>query len=296
MRRTLALLVLSSVLVVGIATAASPVGRGRLPEAIPLTSAATAGTGFRAEGIESSGRFAYAGSLATGTIVRVDLLTEAVTTLVESAGGPAVGLELHRGVLLVAGGVSGQLRAYDQVTGDELAEVQLAPPDTAFINDVTVTGHAAYATDSRSATLYRVPIGRDGSLGAPEPLTLTGDFELVAGFNANGIVGTFSGRLVLAQSTDPLDGTGSALYAVTVDAATRARPSPSGSSSTATSATPTASCSGVAPSSSSRTNSTESPRSGCRPISHAAPSSAASPTRMPPRRPPPPSRSAPCTP
>ena len=94
MRGTLALLVLSSVLVVGIATAASPVGRGRLPEAIPLTSAATAGTGFHAEGIESSGRFAYAGSLATGTIVRVDLLTEAVTTLVESAGGPAVGLEL----------------------------------------------------------------------------------------------------------------------------------------------------------------------------------------------------------
>ena len=43
----------------------------------------------------------------------------------------------------------------------------------------------------------------------------------MAGFNANGIVATSSGTLVLAQSTDPLDGTGSALYAVTVDAQSR---------------------------------------------------------------------------
>jgi hypothetical protein len=186
------------------------------PGSIPLTSEATVATGFQGEGIVARGSTAYAGSLATGTIVTADLVTGDVTTLVASADGPAVGLALSGDLLFVAGGPTGELRVYDATSGDEVAAVQLSDPGAGFINDVIVTGDAAYATDSFSATLYRVPLtGRE--VGEPEDLTLTGDFELAPGFNANGIEAVGGGnatRLILAQSADPTDGTGSALYVI----------------------------------------------------------------------------------
>jgi sugar lactone lactonase YvrE len=197
--------------------AAVPAGAQRpFPETIPLASEATATTGFQAEGVVARGSTAYAGSLATGTIVTADLVTGAVTTFVASADGPAVGLALAGDLLFVAGGPTGELRVYDATSGDEVAVVQLADPGAGFINDVIVTGDAAYATDSFSATLYRVPLtGRE--VGEAEALDLTGDFELAPGFNSNGIEAVGGGeaiRLILAQSADPTDGTGSALYLV----------------------------------------------------------------------------------
>jgi hypothetical protein len=186
------------------------------PETVVLTSEATASTGFQAEGVVARGSTAYAGSLATGTILTADLITGEVTTLVESAAGPAVGLALSGDLLFVAGGPTGDLRVYDATSGDEVATVQLADPGTGFVNDVIVTGDAAYATDSFNATLYRVPLtGRQ--VGESEALALTGDFALAPGFNANGIEAVGGGeatRLILAQSADPTDGTGSALYLV----------------------------------------------------------------------------------
>lgn len=182
------------------------------PDTIVLESPATAATGFQAEGIVTKGSTAYAGSLATGTIVEVDLRTGAVSTLVDSASGPAVGLALDRGLLYVAGGPSGELRVYDTSDGSLVDLVQLAPPGSAFVNDVIVASDAAYATDSFDDRLFRVPL--DG--GPAEVLDLTGDFELAPGFNGNGIVDAGGDRLVLAQSSDPTDGIGSALYAVDV--------------------------------------------------------------------------------
>jgi hypothetical protein len=200
-----------------LALAAGPAAAAKpFPDTITLTSDATATTGFRAEGIASRGTTAYAGSIATGTIVQADLRTGDVTTLVESADGPALGLTLRGDVLYVAGGPSGQLRAYDTDTGELLDQVQLAAPDTAVINDLTISHRAVYVTDSFSATIYRVPLARGGTFGEPEPLTLTGDFVLANGFNGNGIVATGPGRFILAQTSDPIDGVGSALYAVTV--------------------------------------------------------------------------------
>jgi sugar lactone lactonase YvrE len=66
-----------------------------------------------------------------------------------------------------------------------------------FVNDVTVTRRAAYFTDSQKPLVYVVP--RDGS--APFSLPLTGDFEFLPGFNANGIAATPDGEtLILVQS------------------------------------------------------------------------------------------------
>ena len=192
-----------------------------LPETIELTSAATAETGFQAEGIVARGRYAWAGSLATGTIVRVDLVTGDVSTVVESANGPAVGLALDaRGRLWVAGGPTGAGRVYDPRSGEVLADLQLAGTEDTFVNDVIVTHDAAWFTDSFNAVLYRVPLDRKGRIGAPQAVTLSGDFELVTGpnaFNGNGIVAARDGTLIVGQSADPVDGQGSALYLVDPD-------------------------------------------------------------------------------
>jgi hypothetical protein len=215
--RRLVPLSLIAVGAVGATVAAAP----PFPESITLTSDATADLGFQAEGIVARGATAYAGSLATGTIVEIDLRTGEVQTLIESADGPAVGLELVDDVLYVAGGPSGQVRAYDANTGEELAVVSI--DGAGFINDLAVTSDAVYATDSFSDVLYRLPLDDEGVPGEAEALTLTGDFQLAGGFNANGIVTVDDDRLVIAQSTDPVDddgdgqGDGSALYLVTID-------------------------------------------------------------------------------
>jgi sugar lactone lactonase YvrE len=49
--------------------------------------------------------------------------------------------------------------------------------------------------------LYRLPVGRHGSLGEPQEIPLTGDIEYIAGFNVNGIDATRDGStLILVQS------------------------------------------------------------------------------------------------
>jgi sugar lactone lactonase YvrE len=101
-----------------------------------------------------------------------------------------------------------------------LADLQLAGTEDTFVNDVIVTHDAAWFTDSFNAVLYRVPLDRKGRIGAPQAVTLSGDFELVTGpnaFNGNGIVAARDGTLIVGQSADPVDGQGSALYLVDPD-------------------------------------------------------------------------------
>lgn len=160
--------------------------------------------GFQPEGIAiGGGPVAYAGSLADGDIVRVDLRSGEVTTLVDVDAGPAVGLSLSRdaGELFVAGGQSGTLTVYDTGDGTELAQAALTDTGT-FVNDVIVTRRAAYLTNSNLAEYYRVPLDNRGvPTGEVEVVPLTGDYELVAGFNANGIEATPDGKtLFVIQS------------------------------------------------------------------------------------------------
>ncbi len=69
------------------------------------------------------------------------------------------------------------------------------------MNDVVVARGGAYFTDSRRQVLYRIPIGRRGSLGEAQTIPLTGDLVYEAGFNANGIDATPDGRtLIIVQS------------------------------------------------------------------------------------------------
>lgn len=73
-----------------------------------------------------------------------------------------------------------------------------------------MTRDAAYFTDSQAAALYRVDLGPAGApTGTWSALPLTGDWQQVAGFNANGVAATPDGTtLLVVNSTTGL------LYAV----------------------------------------------------------------------------------
>lgn len=175
---------------------ASTAAAGSFPETIPLP------TGFQPEGVDTRGSTAYAGSLADGDVVTVDLRSGEVSRLVDTEGRVAVGLAVERGLVLVAGGPTGQAFVYDARTGEEVAVLALtnAEPNETFVNDVVVSGNAAWFTDSFQPQLYRVPLTR-GGVGEPETVPLSGPAsDFVDGFNLNGIESK-GGELIVVNST-----------------------------------------------------------------------------------------------
>jgi len=190
-------------------------------------------TGFLPEGI-AIGRqpLAYFGSRADGDIFRVDLATGAGQVISQGPGpgNPSVGIKLdQRDRLFVAGGGAGSARVIDVHTGEILASYQLVVPipgaDNTFINDVVLTPEGAYFTDSRSAVLFHLPVGRDGRLPAQDKvvrIALSGDWvPNAAGVapSANGIARTPDGcgLIVVASNfgvlfrVDPATGVAAAL-------------------------------------------------------------------------------------
>ncbi len=176
--------------------------------------------GWQPEGITSgSGTSFYVGSLVDGAIYAGDYSTGNGSIFVPGqAGLMAMGLfvDPRTNYLFVAGGIGGQGRVYDTMTGALLRTYQFQPVikgayPSALINDVIVTPAAAYFTDSFNACLYRVPLEADGALpdsGAVENVLLSGDFVLtppVPGeliLNANGIEATADGSwLLIVQTT-----------------------------------------------------------------------------------------------
>ncbi len=170
------------------------------PEVIPLPS------GFRPEGIAVFEDSIFVGSIPTGRIYLADRTTGLGQVLVNPpAGRSAIGLKVDgQGRIFVAGGQTGKAHVYNAANGAELAEYTLALGVT-FINDCVLTPQAVWFTDSRNPVLYRVPLGADGSLAAPEAVTalnLTGALQVIAGeTNANGIAATpDGGKLIIVQS------------------------------------------------------------------------------------------------
>jgi hypothetical protein len=107
---------------------------------------------FAPEGIASGeGSTFYAASLVAGDIYRGNLQTGTGEVLVHApAGSSAVGLKADDAdhLLFVCGGLAGTTRVYNSRTGAPVAQYQFAPNGTSLINDVVLTAHGAYFTDS----------------------------------------------------------------------------------------------------------------------------------------------------
>jgi sugar lactone lactonase YvrE len=187
-------LLVAALAMFGLAPAAS--AGSLFPATIPLPD------GFQPEGIAiGPGPVAYLGSLADGSIYRVDLVTGRGRVLSAGPGTPSVGMKTDaRGRLFVAGGAAGNARVVDTRSGRVLASYQLAS-GAAFVNDVVLTPTAAWFTDSLNPVLYRLPLAGGRLPARAEVVPLTGDLVYQEGFNVNGISRTPDGRgLLVVQS------------------------------------------------------------------------------------------------
>jgi len=190
----------AAVLVLAVGAAFASASGTAFPKRIALPD------GFQPEGISIAGNQFYVGSIPTGAIYRGSLRTGQGSVLVPAATGrAAIGLEVDRGRLFVAGGPTGKAFVYDARSGRLLAERTLATGGGTFVNDVVVTRRAAWFTDSFRPVLYRLPLGPNGRPGGQpsvQSLSLTGDYQHQSGFNLNGIEATANGAtLVVVQSS-----------------------------------------------------------------------------------------------
>jgi sugar lactone lactonase YvrE len=112
----------------------------------------------------------------------------------------AVGVEVHRGKLHVAGGPSGAVTVYDLKTKRAVATFQTG--SGGFLNDLVVTKHGdVYVTDSLRPKLWHVT--RDqvkAGGGTPQALDVSGGITYAEGFNLNGIVAKGAHRLIVVQT------------------------------------------------------------------------------------------------
>lgn len=204
MRKTL-WMIASAALALALLTGALPAAAQSaqtFPDVINLPN------GWLPEGvITGKGPVIYSGSRANGAIYAADLRTGEGAILVPGTPGRiAVGLNFDErsGYIFAAGGANGNAFVYDSTTGAEVGAYQFASAPT-FVNDVVITREAAYFTDSQKPVLYRLPLGPGGSLPAPgefEVIPLSGDWQQVSGFNANGIEASPNGdTLIVVNST-----------------------------------------------------------------------------------------------
>ncbi|MCH7559114.1 MAG: hypothetical protein IIB56_16915 [Planctomycetes bacterium] len=179
------------------------------PDLIPIP------VGFEAEGIELGrdqdffvGTLSFSGNLTNaGAIYKGNLITGEGQILVAPTGKNLSGLsyDARTDYLYAATGFSGGfsgprweqgIKVYTGTSGRLLGEIIFG--DELVINDVLVTDTAVYCTDSISTTLYKIPLENDGKVfsSTVEKIEMTG-FEMVEGFNANGLVGDFDGKELL---------------------------------------------------------------------------------------------------
>ena len=138
---------------------------------------------------------------ADGAIYRGTLGSDTVSPFIAGgAGRAAIGLEVRRGKLYVAGGPTGSITVYDIATGQTVATFQTGAGG--FLNDLVVTGRGdVFVTDSFRPILWHVTAAqvRAGS-GTPQALDVS-EIPFEAGeFNLNGIVAKGSRRLVVVDT------------------------------------------------------------------------------------------------
>jgi hypothetical protein len=174
-------------------------GQGHLPDTIDLPA------GFVGEGVAvGSHDTFYAGSVADGRVARGDLRDGFSEVFVPDpivASATGLKADLRHNLLWVSGAGTGQAAVYTLETGAPVVALKLTTAPS-FINDVIVTRRAAYFTNSFAPEIYRVPVSRDGVVGTPETIALSGPAaEVRPGFNLNGIEATSDGHTLIVVNT-----------------------------------------------------------------------------------------------
>jgi sugar lactone lactonase YvrE len=160
--------------------------------------------GFQPEGIAiGPGPVAYFGSRLDGSLYEASLESGRGRILSTGPGTPSLGLKTDADRIFVSGGSGGDGRVVDRRTGEVLASYQFAT-GASFVNDVVLTGDAAWFTDSTNPVLYQLPLHRRRLPSADEVvrLPLSGDIVFGEGINTNGLVRTPDrGALLVVHSS-----------------------------------------------------------------------------------------------
>lgn len=204
MKRSLALIGFAMlVILIGLVPAAS-VGAAPRPASYTLPGSAVFPEGVAYQ--PTTGNF-FVSSTTDGSILRGNVMEPDATPFIAGGGVQfsAIGVKVDEaGRLIVAGGITGEVRVYDAATGTLIRTFTTGAGG--FLNDIAVAKNGdLFVTDSFRPVLWRIPAAeiQPGAPAAAEAwLDLTGEIPYVAGqFNVNGIVGTENGkRLVVSQS------------------------------------------------------------------------------------------------
>lgn len=179
----------------GSTNAAAKVDGGPLPTRYVLP-----GSSVFPEGIAYDERtqLVFVSSTTDGTVFRGSASDETLTAFLPPGGDgrtTAIGLEVDNdGHLFVAGGGTGNVWVYDEVTGALIAKLSGGSSPT-FINDVALDKDGvAYITDSMSPVIYRAVPNGTGGYTIERWLELAGTPIVYGpGFNLNGMVVSASG-------------------------------------------------------------------------------------------------------
>jgi Cu-Zn family superoxide dismutase len=149
----------------------------------------------------------FVSSTTDGTIFRGSASDETLAAfLPPGADGrtTAIGLEVdNNGHLFVAGGGTGFVWVYDELTGGLIAALRTGSSPT-FINDIAVDKDGvAYITDSMSPVIYRVVPNGSGGYSIERWLELAGTPIVYGpGFNLNGMVVSPSDKYLFTVQTN----------------------------------------------------------------------------------------------
>jgi len=162
------------------------------------------------EGVAARGDDFYVSSTTDGTIYRGDLDEPTATPFLpggQDGRTMAVGLKVDGRTLLVAGGATGRVWAYDLRTRELTGSWQVVQDGTpTFVNDLAVSPRGdVYVTDSMRPVLYRIAARERTTTGTEllEPVvSFEGtDFTYDQDVNANGLVVSRDGRTAVVAKT-----------------------------------------------------------------------------------------------
>jgi hypothetical protein len=197
-------------LVTGTGSAAQARDHGRFPYEIALPD------GFRPEGITSSGRRLYVGSVAGNGIWVADVRTGEGEILVPRAPETLLSLRgllvdrrsellwavgTETGIEPVTGPV-GVVHAYERADGSLVRRYEVS--GAGFLNDLVITDDAVWVTDSAVNVLTRISLRRRGRPGDEvQSIPLSGDWPVLeqGQFGANGIRELDRDTLIVNNST-----------------------------------------------------------------------------------------------